>query len=527
MIRLSRSIPALALLSLAACVSPFQAEPAPSAGSAPETPGQPQVGDATTPPPVTGTPREDELTERFGVFVVEGGRENGDGTRAEPFGSIAKAIAKAKINKRRVYVCEGTYREALALEDGVSVIGGYTCAGEWRSGTRPSRVEAPTSPAIQARNIASVTRFEGFEVVAPAGTPAMRSSIGLVAERANGLTVARARIEARRGADGADGVTPPAAVHTGDPDGGESRLESDACAGLSLQACMQWNANPTPRAGAAGGDGTCSAGGNAEGGGRGQGANAYVFEVRAIALGARWYLYSEGSPNARETRAGLSGQDGASGASGAAGVFSAAGYTPGDGAPGASGSPGAGGSGGAADTTILGHQPAGGDKWFASTGGGGGAGGCAGLAGTAGTGGGASVAAIVVASSGLELSSVDLVAADGGRGGAGAIGAAPTLGGAWGGSPRAPVAERGGRGGLAGTSGGGAGGPSYALVAIGGAPKRAGGATQHGAGGVGAPALSETFVLPVPKGAGAVETFPREVTASPAGGSGDLLELAQ
>src|SRR5690606_27505872 len=117
-------------------------------------------------------------------------------------------IELAKSNARRVYVCAGTYQEALVLSNGVSVIGGFDCSNpnEWKALGGKSRLEAPTSPAVTAAQIDHPTRFEGFEVVAPDGADGSPSSIALLANEATALTVAHATLRAGKGFDGANGT---------------------------------------------------------------------------------------------------------------------------------------------------------------------------------------------------------------------------------------------------------------------------------------------------------------------------------
>ena len=468
---------ALAVVSCGTFSSSSDETPAPAV-----EPGADPGKEAPPPEPVTGVPGENELTEQFGVFVVEGGAQGAPGTRAEPLGSVQAAIDKAKANFRRVYVCAGTFNEALTMVSGVSVIGGYGCASsKWSPSDKRTRVVAPTSPALQARNIDRPTRIDGLDVVAPAGTADARSSIAFIAEKASSLAVARSEFRAGPGANGAPGTTPAAATHTASPNGAGHIPEVDPCSlpGVAVASCI---ANgPAPRPGPAGGVATCSAGPQPEAGGAGGG--GAVFKNVANT----WTLQLTGA--ARGVRTGAAGADGARGASAAAGTISAGGFTPGDGTKGGDGGAGFGGSGGAALVEI--RWPLRDSEWrWASTGGSGGAGGCAGLAGTPGTGGGASIALISVDSSAMKLEAVALIAAAGGDGAPGTFGSEPSDGGAFGASLTTPAAEPGGRGGRAGISGSGAGGPSIALAHTGGAPAQLQVKLERAAGGRGVSEMS-------------------------------------
>ncbi|MEZ4263022.1 MAG: hypothetical protein R3B36_28300 [Polyangiaceae bacterium] len=476
----------LALL-VVSCGSSFS-----SSDETPAPPGDPNnpVDPGSTappppPPPVVGAPPVDELTEQFGLFVVEGAKPDGLGTRQDPSGSIANAVNRAKANNRRVYVCAGTYKEAFTIVEGVSVFGGYTCNGGWALGGPRPKLEAPTSPALQARNIKALTRFDGFEVTAPDGNDTERSSIGLIAENADGLSLSNISLTAGKGANGKAGTTPADASFQGNPNGGEQHLEAAVEPTLgTFTYTMVYLPNPFPRGGGAGGSGTCSAGPAPGAGGGGGGGAAYV-GANNPALGnfKFWELKAAaGAPGGGTGAPGTDGQDGAVGVA----SFNAQGYAPGDGTAGLNGGAGAGGAGGAGVSTPS-ASPAQNQNvhWFATSGGGGGAGGCAGLAGTPGTGGGASVAALVINSPELAFKDATLTARAGGAGGAGSLGSLPTAGGAAGTS--AVPATPGGRGGVAGYSGSGAGGPSIALAHVGAAPKTTTVSYAHGLGGSGVP----------------------------------------
>jgi hypothetical protein len=473
---------ALAVASCGTFSSSSDETPAPPGDpSNPVDPGS--TAPPPPPPPVVGAPPVDELTEQFGLFVVEGAKPDGLGTRQDPSGSIANAVNRAKANNRRVYVCAGTYKEAFTIVEGVSVFGGYTCNAGWALGGPRPKLEAPTSPALQARNIKALTRFDGFEVTAPDGNDTERSSIGLIAENADGLSLSNISLTAGKGANGKLGTTPADASFQGNPNGADQLLEARVDAMLSaFTYTMVYLPNPFPREGGAGGSGTCSAGPAPGQGGKGGGGAAYVGTTNGLGIKHWEPKAAAGAPGAGTGAAGSDGQNGAVGV----GAFNAQGYTPGDGTAGTGGGAGAAGAGGAG---LASPTPSAATQqnvhWWTTTGGGGGAGGCAGLAGTPGTGGGASVAALVINSPELAFKDATLTARAGGAGGAGSLGSLPTAGGAAGISPVA--ATPGGRGGVAGYSGSGAGGPSIALAHVGALPKTTAVSYAHGLGGSGVP----------------------------------------
>lgn len=455
------------------------------------------------PPPI------DELTETYGIFVSLAGSSDGEGTRAAPLSSIGAGIAKAKQEGKRVYVCKGTYAEAIELKSGVSVFGGYACTTKWeRKDGEYSRVEAPTSPAVRAKDVTDATTFSGFDVVAPDGTAADASSIGLVADNAGKLIVAASKITAGKGADGAAGVEPAA------PAAG-SGIDGKAGSGGATHATMPtYPMRTTP--GTAGAS-TCGGGAGGEGGVgafvscssetisvNGHNVTFYRSTVPSkcyvpysVAGGPVQYTSlgdcSPGTPGAGTGAAGVPGVDGASAA--AFGSLSSAGYVPANGTAGTSGAAGAGGRGGnpqPVSDSVCSGMSSGGKNLAAGAGGG--AGGCGGPSGTAGKGGGASIAVLVWSSSGLAFDDTLLFGGEGGMGGKGTLGAAPTSGGKAGGTATgAAAASNGGDGGRPGVSGSGAGGPSFGIAVHGPAPKFVNGAlAKAGPGGAGAAADSKT-----------------------------------
>lgn len=408
------------------------------------------------PPPA---PKPDELTEAFGIFVSPQGTPDGDGTRKKPLSTLGAGMKRAKADKKRLYACAGTYPEALKLEDGVSVLATFDCT-TWALGSEHAKVDSPTSPAVEAKGIATPTRIDGLYVRAPAGTPEAPSSIAVLATDSSGLTFVDAQIEAREGASGVAGTSPaplvPNPVAPGD------RLAPAACNQLLPGAPACTPTKYVIRDGSIGGVNTCRrADGTSFGmsqGGRGAASGIYGGGL-SIAIGTPAAGTSAGAPAS-------------SGTSSTGGSFTEEGFTPGDGTAGSNGALGAGGSGGVAAVDVSSADSV--SRWT-SNGPGGGAGGCPGLAGTAGKGGGASVAVLAFRSPiGLERSTIR--SANGGSGGAGSFGSDATAGQTGGNPVYQPVVVVGGArpgepGGQAGVSGHGAGGPSIGVAHKGGAPR--------------------------------------------------------
>ncbi len=456
-------------------------------------------GDAPKAPPVGGPADTSELTNALGVFVATSGDPAANATREHPIRNIQAAIDLAKRAGKRVYVCGGTYAEAITMADSISLIGGLDCtANEWRTGGPVTRIESPTSPAMRASDVTSPTRIEGIELVAPNGAAPSASSVGLIAVRAAGLVIAHASIIAGNAAKGEDGS-----------DGGQLTQSDTAARGQSLlpaSECPGEKCTPAWGARASGGVNLCD------------GAPEHIAESgSAGGIGGVYRVVNDISrfnfvpydPNSGPVppidRSGAPGLDGNDGAGGERGAFSREGYVPADGRSGTDGVPGKGGRGGSGhspDPAVDANSPSVRGVWRGWSGAGGGAGGCPGLAGGAGKGGGASIAALLVDSP-VTFDGVALVSGRGGDAGLGTFGSTPTAGGAPGFDNDFPFLghpAHGGRGGAAGTSGNGSSGPSIAVAHVGPAPRvQAGSKLVPGAGGASIDARSRTDAFGITK----------------------------
>jgi len=512
----------LAPTAIAGCGAFGEDADASGKGGASGSGGSGGASDGPKAPPVSGTPVDDELVENLGIFVTASGSEDGDGTRTRPLARIQAGIDLGKKLGKRVYVCTGTYREALTLADSISVIGGLGCAKSdaWTSGQPKSRVEAPSSPAMSARGITTDTRVEGLDVVAPDATEPSASSIGLLAVHSPKLVIARTKItagNAANGADGADGIQlTPSGTGSGAP-----VVSTAEC--MQGSTCDMFNYLWTTVPGGAGGTNACSGapGHDGEPGGRGGtgGLQEIVWDDVLNMQLMKNYLGATNAPRQGEARSGAAGATGADGANGSEmGAFDESGYVAAHGAAGANGAPGRGGSGGTGQKTHFAAAGRVTGTVFRGWGGaGGGAGGCPGLAGTGGQGGGASTAVILLESP-VVLDAAELHAGRGGNAGRGGFGSDPTAGGAAGPSASWPAAagQPGGAGGSAGVSGNGSAGPSIALVTKGAAPTITGTTTTTaGEPGAGVEARSRTGAL------GNVSVIP----ATPAGVAKATLSL--
>ena len=422
-----------------------------------ETPAPPVPGPNGEPPkapPVGGPPDPTEFTNVLGIFVAPSGSDGADGTRERPLARIQPAIDLAKTVGKRVYVCAGTYREALVVADSISIIGGLDCSGDgWRTSPALSRVEAPTSPALRATDNKSPTRIQALDIVAPTATAPSASSIGMIAERAGGIVFARSKITAGNAMKGDDGVEGIQLSNAAVTPRGAAIPPAFQCADGVPGACVRiFGAGSFWRMpyGGVGGTNTCvgAPGFVAQAGG--EGGSGGLSEVFSSNGSAGWRNYTGNAAYAAQLappgRTGANGADGADRpAAPTVGTLSSDGYVPADGANGTNGATGFGGPGGRGlDPEIGGHYSATsanvGLVYRGWGGGGGGAGGCPGLAGTAGKGGGASIAALLIESP-LAFEGTQLTAGQGGNAGRGSLGSIPAVGGARN-NPEIPVRTR-------------------------------------------------------------------------------------
>jgi len=396
------------------------------------------------------------------VFVAPAGDDSGRGTREDPLATLTAALIVARAQHDDVYVCNGSYQEAVVIRDqGVRIFGGYDCLAEWKRVTDRARFTSKRAVPLVIEGGSGVT-IERIAFVAPDAAETEGSSIAAIIQESTGVELRRVQLES--GAAGA-----------GQPGRAGTRLLGSAPKGENgSAACLELGCSAYGQGGEAKAAPACEGGGTAEPGGfGGDGAHA------GIAAQPGWASES-GAVGGKVSstlaeRDGQAGGAGATGALGAAspralGTFSGSTYLPTNaGAPGSYGKPGGGGGGGAGAPEhyrgdlccVPGHG--------ASQGG---FGGCGGRPGQGGRGGGASIALLVIESD-VSLIWTRLLSGDGGKGGTGGLGGAPQAGGAAGdvsllvGIQRvAGVGGPGGPGGFGGSGGPGGGGPSLALALV-------------------------------------------------------------
>jgi hypothetical protein len=419
------------------------------------------------------------LDESFGVFVAapltaDGGDASagGDGSKSKPYATIGQALTNLG-GKTRVYVCNGSYQEQVAITSPVEIYGGLSCAPAVDGGMSWSYVGGSAQVTAQSSAYAlSVTgvgqaQDAGFEAgVGDAGLggavtisdvsfrspnagTAGGSSIAAMVT-ASSVHLVRVTLTAGTGADGApgaDGVLSPnylGAAPNGAPQVVDNRGFSISGGAGGVNACMGYGNS----AGGAGGTG-CSVG-------AGFGAAGSSSPVAPITMAGRDGLPRGAMlPDGGVATTDDPGADGVGGRGGAPatgyGVLSPSGWTPSAGGDGEPGKPGQGGAGGSDPLANMGCSA----PVISIGGGGGGSGGCGGAGGQGGRGGGASIALASIAST-VDLQACVLAASSGGAGAAGGTGQDGQSGGV--GSDNTTTANLHAPGAAGGNGAGGSGG---------------------------------------------------------------------
>ena len=141
-------------------------------------------------PPDCATPTEPAknaakcLVDSFGVFVSPSGDEGGNGTKAKPFKTIAKAL---EANRSRIVVCEGEYPESVDVGRAVEIYSGVTC--DWaKAGNKAKITASKAAYGLKVAKVAGAVVLADLEVVGMDGAAPSESSVGVfVSESANVL----------------------------------------------------------------------------------------------------------------------------------------------------------------------------------------------------------------------------------------------------------------------------------------------------------------------------------------------------
>ena len=373
---------------------------------------------------------------------------------ASPLLTVNEGIALAMTQKKRVYVCLGTYSETLSLtnaDDGLKVYGGLDCTNGWKYVGTPATgatvVATPggtPAPATALTVTGAMTTGVGFQDVgftSPDGVTAGDSSVVVFVTSGAKLSLTRGVVTAGKGI-----AQPTAGTNSNWPN-------------TSTPAGTPMNGGTV---GGAGGTNTCVDGTTSTGGSGGSFSSSNWqpgnngLSVPAVSSP----LINEGDGGGTCTP-GTIGAMGAAPTQGGSGATSAGSLTlsgwslGGTGSAGSRGNPGQGGGGGGGAAASI-----------PGAGGGGGAGGCGGGSGAGASTGGSSFGVLAYQAA-LTLTNVTIntgAAGGGGTGGAGQAGQS----GASGASEDTDCAGGPGASGTAGTGGGGgAGGHTIGIAWLG------------------------------------------------------------
>jgi hypothetical protein len=401
-----------------------------------------------------------------GVFVSPKGSDANPGTRSKPFGTLQYAIRVAEGRpSKRVYACEGEFREAVTLPVGVDLWGSRDCAqGAWSFQGQASPTTVAPLAGVPLRVVANSKERSsaicGFKLQAADGSaPDGKSSVAMIAQELTVVTLLDSMVEAGNGWPGEAGADAP---RVPSPHGIPGNPGTDACSADLVPGAApvttECDLGP-PSSGGRGGDATAAAGGDGEDG------------EPASGLGGT--RYGQGGRGG-STLACEAGQDGLEGGSGRAGrggaglgVLSSDGWR---GANGQAGAPGTVGQGGGGGGGLAGRGICEAGERGGLPGGSGGSGGCGGRAGAGGRYGGASLGILAVDAT-VRVVATYIETKKGGAGGKGGRRQPGGFGGAGGAGGRYMGASRwacdggsGGKGGDGGPGGGGAGGPSIGIA---------------------------------------------------------------
>lgn len=374
------------------------------------------------------------LVDSVGVFVSAKGRGGATGTMKDPLPTIADGIAlAASTNRPRVYICEGTYPEAIKIASPVSVYGGLTCADNvWvaKDDVKP-KVTPAVGPAIDVRSVMQNVVVQNIDALGMAPSGVGGSAIGafIIHSRASLRGVLLA---AGPGQNGQKGTS-------------RSNYSAPALPGKDATGTGM---------GGEGGSCTCTDSTTSKGG-RGADGDGSKFSNGSSVPPIGDPNFGASGFNPGTCMLGRPGADGEAGGGSepvdAPGKATEVGWEIGKRAlTGPNGRPAQGGGGGGADTQ------------FGAAGSGGGCGGCGGAGGESGSNGGASIGVFAFDSE-VTIDASQISTAPGGKGGAGGDGQ-PGQSGAGPGASGACAGGNGGAGagGSAGT--GGTGGDSIAIV---------------------------------------------------------------
>jgi hypothetical protein len=462
----------------------------------------------------------ENLAASYFVDGDGGNDETGNGSRDNPFGSIAKAVSELTTNLEDIYVKTrsggAAYDETAANLDipgGTSLYGGYN--GEWMRDPQGNKTSLETNHrGVQFFSVTQDAWFSGFDL-RTADSPTAGDSVYGV----SGAGDNSAALYVENNIITAGNVEAGQSANPGSSYAVALRFLSQATVRNNVIVSGRGGEGVTGDEGDPGTTGSggadASGSGRASGGNGGPGGDGGAGGERGGGLGGNGGAGSPGSPGTAPLGGTIAGGDGGRGGSGDGGTLpldGSPGNTGGRGVPGDAGngagalgsalffaSNGAfggrggvgsgGGGGGGGEANLVGVVGGGG--------GGGGEGGGGGAGGQGGAGGGASIGVWLYAIDTSELVGNTITSAAGGNGASGGLGGSGGGGGSrgdgaagdsnvFGNGGDGADGGLGGWGGNGGAGGAGGGGPSYGVVfAAGMAPMLVGNTISSGAGGTG------------------------------------------
>ena len=425
----------------------------------------------------------------------------GTGAGRYPCETIAQGIARATaLNRPRVLVANGIYAEAVTLENGRSVLGGYR-SDTWQRDVESTSTYITGAATIASTNhdytvravsVTSATAFEGFVVVGAINTKTGGNSYAIyIANAGAGLAIQNNIVFAGRGGQGANGTVGangPDGVdgvgRSADPAGYDAKVATGSpCSAADNRAYANGGTRTCGADDVSGGngggnrcapvgdftkfsgiDGAAGGAGNLQLGGAGGASGEAGFDMQLDDLGTTCFIST--TPGWHDY--GFDGGPGSDGMNGTAvtGCGAAAGsvvndhWVGGAGPAGVAGGNGGGGGGGGAGGGAICLSCADNNDQLGAHGGGGGSGGCGGTGGGPASAGGGAFAIFVVGGSAPVITGNDIrrgQGAAGGRGGVAGTGG-PGGNGAEGGVTGLFCPGAAGRGGNGGDGGHGSGG---------------------------------------------------------------------
>jgi hypothetical protein len=163
------------------------------------------------PPPCDDMEMPDEAT---GVFVLAGAT-GGDGSRTSPLGTIAAALPIARTGRPNIYVGNGRYPEALALDappPGLVIDGGWNVTGIWtrdcETGREATLIASPEAVGMRITDATGGVTLRHLTIeTSPPGTPSAGAAGGsrialLVAGANSAVSLYDVHLRARDGEPG-------------------------------------------------------------------------------------------------------------------------------------------------------------------------------------------------------------------------------------------------------------------------------------------------------------------------------------